>query len=222
MTGNNETADNQNQSLEIKHSFLQRRWIPGRHSDSVILLEDFIKRNYCHDDYMITRFLVAVKGFDDSENVNSKQYDLFQRLLIILSSLTSLTIALEAYVVASNTLKIIALVFSLIVTILGNYMVSFNLQAKRGAYRFTRESLISEVYKFHEGIGVYKSSTDGAGKTTPADGAGKTTSTDGACKSVKKRLFVENVENIIKEANDNWGKLHQTQDNAVSSSSQKV
>jgi hypothetical protein len=161
--------------------------IPGPNSECVDELEDFLDtQHYSDDAYMTDRFLAAVQQFDDSENVNSKQYDLFQRLLIIFSALTSFFIAWEAIVAASTALKLITLVSSLFVGILGNYLTSFNIQAKRGAYRHTRETLIAEFYKFHEGLTPYTDITK------------------------KRTLFVAQVEDIIKTANDNWEKLHQT------------
>jgi Protein of unknown function (DUF4231) len=191
MTDKTETAHDQTQRVENSDPRTQHRrkpeWlgIPGKHTESVIKLEHFIRAKYHDDDYMNERFLVAVQGYDDSEHVNSKQYDLFQRLLIIFSASTSFFIALEAIVVSGIILKAIALLLSLIVGILGNYLTSFNLQAKRGAYRNTKESLIAELYKFHEGVTPYDTGT-------------------------KRTIFVSSVEMIIKTANDNWVKLHES------------
>jgi Protein of unknown function (DUF4231) len=177
-------AHGQEPSTKKRHRFESLR-IPGEHSESVIELKDFIDTHHFKDDYMKGRLLVAVQQFDNSEHVNSKQYDLFQRLLIILSALTSFFIALEAIVVASAALKLSTLLLSLLVGILGNYLTSFNIQAKRGAYRHTRETLIAELYKFHESITPYTDAT------------------------TKRTLFVAQVEEIIKTANAEWEKLHQ-------------
>jgi Protein of unknown function (DUF4231) len=193
MMDKTETAPDQKQQVENSHPRTQHRrkpgWfrislIPGKHTESVIKLEYFIRAKYHDDDYMNERLIVAVQGYDDSEHVNSKQYDLFQRLLIIFSASTSFFIALEAIVVPGIILKAVPLLLSLIVGILGNYLTSFNMQAKREAYRNTKESLIAEFFKFHEGVTPYDTGT-------------------------KRTIFVSNIEMIIKTANDNWVKLHQ-------------
>jgi hypothetical protein len=195
MTDKTETAPDQKQQIENSRPRTQHwripgwfripEWlrIPGKYTESVIKLEHFIRAKYPDDDYMNERFLVAVQEYDNSEHINSKQYDLFQRLLIIFSASTSFFVALEAIVVSGIILKAIALLLSLIVGILGNYLTSFNIQAKRGAYRNTRESLIAELYKFHEGVTPYDTGT-------------------------KRTTFVSNVEEIIKTANVSWVKLH--------------
>lgn len=106
----------------------------------------------------------------------------------MLSALTPFTVGLEAIVLASGIVKLTALLLSLLLAILGNYLTSFNLQAKRGAYRSTRESLITEFYKFHMGIEPYSTSDDR--------------------RKDDRRTFATEVERLIKEANDSWGGLH--------------
>ncbi len=200
MIPNQAGVQGQQQLAEKRRSFLDHWKIPGKHSESVIKLEQFIQKHYSSDDddYVKNRFLVAVKELDDSEHVNSKQYDILQRALIVLSALTSFFVALEALVNSPITLKLIALLLSLLVGILGNYLTSFNIQAKRGAYRQIRELLISEIYKFHEGIGDYVPSTSQSDNSNTPD------------ENLKhRRLFVNKVEAIIAMANENWGKLHQ-------------
>jgi hypothetical protein len=111
--------------------------------------------------------------------------------LIFVSALTSLIVALEAIVVATTLLKIVALVLTLIVGILGNYLTMFNVQAKWGAYRSIRESLIAEFYKFYMGIVPYSPS---------------------GASSDERKLFATNVEQLIENANKSWGGLHLASD----------
>jgi hypothetical protein len=106
-------------------------------------------------------------------------------MLIVLSAMTTSIVGLEAIVVPSNLLKLVALILSLLVAILGNYLTAFNVQAKGGAYRFTCELLITEFYRFHTGVETYSYDL------------------------VKnKKLFATNIEQKIEDANKNWGGLN--------------
>jgi hypothetical protein len=162
-----------------------RELTPPEKLTSVEELNHIIKDKYQSDDYINGRFVQAVQHFDDLVHQNSDQYAIFQRLLIVLSALTSSIVGLEAIVVSSNLLKLVALILSLFVAILGNYLTAFNVQVKWGAYRFTRESLITEFYRFHMGVEPYSDDT-----------------------AKNKKLFATNVEQKIEDANKTWGGLN--------------
>jgi hypothetical protein len=163
---------------------------PGK---SIPKLEQIINKEdkYKNDDYIQNRFIILVLHYNHMSRQNSNTYAFFRVVLIFVSALTSLIVALEAIVLASTLLKIVALVLTLIVGILGNYLTMFNVQAKWGAYRSIRESLIAEFYKFYMGIAPYSPS---------------------AASSDERKLFAANVEQLIENANKSWGGLHLASD----------
>ena len=152
-------------------------------------LEKIITEQFKDDDYINGRFIKAVQHFEAVRRQNYLQYGILQRVLIVASALTPLTVGLEAIVVNSNILKLIALILSVFVAILGNYLTTFNLQAKWRTYRIIRESLTTEFYRFYMGIGPYSSSDH---RTNEQD----------------RRLFATNIEKLIEDANKVWGELY--------------
>ncbi len=164
-------------------------WPKGDPGKSIPELEKIINNEdkYKDDDYIQKRFIILVKHYDYMSRQNSNGYSIFQLALLIASALASFIVALEAIVVAPTSLKIIALLLTLLVAILGNYLTTFNVQAKWGAYRSIRESLITEFYKFYMGIDPY----------TPS---GNSTN--------DRKMFATNVEQLIENANKSWGGLH--------------
>jgi len=168
-------------------SKMQKKWLPSRHEISTTQLrDDIVKGKFKDDDYIKGRFINAVSYFEKLEHQDSFRYTIFQIILIGFSALATFTVALEGIIASSTALKIIALLLTLFVAILANYLTTFNFQAKWGAYRFTRESLTAEFYKLDLGIDPYSDSDD---------------------KTVRKN-FVINVEKMIENANKVWGGLH--------------
>ena len=158
---------------------------PGR---SIPELEEIIaKGEYKDDDYIHKRFIILVKHYDYMSRQNSDQYAVFQVILIILYALTTFTVGLEAIVVTATFLKVLALLFTILVAILGSYLTTFNVQAKWGAYRTIRESLIAEFYKYYIGVEPYSPSGD---------------------RTNESRKFAANVEKLIEDANKSWGGLN--------------
>ncbi len=163
------------------------RWLRHKPWQSTSRLKHIIDNQYKDDDYINGRFIDTVQYYENLESKDSIQYSVFQAILILASALTTFSVGLEAIVVASTFLKIVALLLTLFVAILGNYLTTFNVQAKWGAYRLTRESLITEFYKFHMHIEPYSASGD---------------ETD------RRKLFATKVEQMIEGANKVWEGLH--------------
>src|SRR5258708_30226642 len=95
---------------------------PGRSTPE---LERIIKEKYKDDNYINGRFMKEVQHYDYLVRQNSNQYAVLQTVLIIISALTSFFVGLEAIVAASNIFKLLALLLSLFVAILANYMTTF-------------------------------------------------------------------------------------------------
>lgn len=163
------------------------RILPRDTGQSTPQLESIILAKFKDDDYINGRFIKAVKRYEYHRHKNSQQYAIFQRILLVVSALTPLIVGLDAIVFASNILKLLALILSVFVAILGNYLTTFNLQAKWGAYRSIRESLITEFYKFYMGVEPYSTTSD---------------------RTNDRRLFATKVEKLIEDANNSWDELH--------------
>jgi hypothetical protein len=166
---------------------LPGRWLRHNPWQSTSRLKQIIESQYKDDDYINGRFIDAVEYYENLERKDSIQYSIFQIILMITSALTAFTVGLEAILVASTFLKIVALLLTIFVAILGNYLTSFNVQGKWGAYRLTRESLITEFYKFHMHIESYSASGD---------------------ETSHRKVFATKVEQKIEAANKVWEGLH--------------
>lgn len=161
---------------------------------SIPQLERVIQEKFKDDDYINGRFIKAVLHYDYNGGRNSQQYTIMQVALLLASALTPLIVGLEAFVVVnSSILKLIALILSVFVAILGNYLTTFNLQAKWRTYRLIRESLITEFYKFYMSVEPYSSSMD---------------------KKEARITFATNVEKLIEDANKSWEGLHSAGSNS--------
>ena len=118
-----------------------KKWLYPKPEKSTLRLRQIIydNENYLNDDYINGRFIESVEYYEHLEHKDSFQYSLSQVTLITFSALTTFFVGLEAIIVASGAIKIIALLLTLFAAILGNFLTTFSFQAKWGAYRLIRE-----------------------------------------------------------------------------------
>src|SRR5215467_11027027 len=87
-------------------------------------VEDIIKKKYNTDDYVRERFMKTVQHYDRLAHKNSRWYSFLQATLIVISPLTPFIVGLEAIIVNSTLLKILALLLTVIIAVLGSYLTT--------------------------------------------------------------------------------------------------
>jgi hypothetical protein len=162
----------------------------GYPSDEMKELKKIIAARHPNDDYINGRFMIIAQHYDRLSFKDGKNYSFAQLVLAVSSGLTPFLIGLQAiWMPTSIWLKIFSLVTSLFAAILVTYLSVFGFQQKWVAYRSIRESLLAEFYRYDKCLDPYSPGKDS---------------------NEMARLFYTRVEDLIADANETWGSLHQT------------
>lgn len=129
-------------------------------------------------DYLEKRYQDQLNYYEKTSGQNQQKYKLYQWLLIILSTLTTILAALPS---DKFDLKYFIVVAAGLVTILSSALKTFQYQELWVSYRSTIEQLKPELFYYNFNVGDYGQS--GVDKET---------------------LFVTRVEGILSKEHESW------------------
>ena len=129
-------------------------------------------------DYLEKRYKDQLNYYEETSGQNQKKYKLYQWLLIILSTLTTILAALPS---DKFDLKYFIVVAAGLVTILSSALKTFQYQELWVSYRSTIEQLKPELFYYNFNVGDY-----------------------GQAEVDKETLFVTRIEGILSKEHESW------------------
>lgn len=128
--------------------------------------------------YVKDRYNGQLQWYDQKSISNKKNYDVFQTFIIICSSLTPVLI-----VILEPDWKALAVVTSVIVAIFTGFVTTFKMREKWLAYRKMAEAMRKEHQFYKTSAGIYATVND------------------------RETLFVERIESLISNENEDWWEI---------------
>lgn len=130
--------------------------------------------------YLAERYDDQCRWYDDKAGFNKRRYYCYQTLIVVLSALTTLTVAVGIYFDDTRWVRLAALAIAAAVTVVASLLKIYRYQEQWLDYRSTAETLKKEKYLLKARIDEY-ATTDSPGQ-----------------------LFVDRVENLISRQNTLW------------------
>ena len=130
--------------------------------------------------YLCERYYDQCAWYDQKAGINKRWYYYFQTLVIVLSALTTLTVAMGVYFQQFTWFRLVALTTASIVTVLASLQKIYRFQEQWIDYRNTAETLKKEKHLYDARLSGY------------------------ATANCAEQLFVERIESLISRQNTLW------------------
>lgn len=130
--------------------------------------------------YLEERYNDQIGWYETKSADNKKKYQIFELILIIVSSLTPVLIVIDFIAETLIILRWISVITSVLTVITASLLRSFEFHEKWLNYRTTAELLKKEIYYYKANTEEYAQAED------------------------KEALFVDRVENLISKSNKSW------------------